>query len=114
MKYEEYIRTELWKNKRRERLIIDDNECQLCCSKEGLQIHHKHYNSLGNEDVKKDLLTLCQRCHDIATDKIREARYKNKETMLVENNYKTVNTNRKIISNKIPIFEHKEKYVRGY
>lgn len=111
MKYEQYITTELWKRKRAERLSIDDNQCQLCCSTEGLQIHHKHYNTLGDEDAKKDLITLCQRCHDVATNTLREKKYKNKEIILVDCEKNYVHTDRTKFVKPIILENHKNTFV---
>lgn len=67
-KYADYIdgNTE-WNRKRIERMRIDGHTCQMCGSTGGtqnpLQVHHLTYNHIYNEDVEKDLVTLCQSCH---------------------------------------------------
>lgn len=63
MNYYEYIGSSEWKAKRQERLQIDDYQCVVCKSTDGLQVHHLHYETLGNEDARFDLITVCQRCH---------------------------------------------------
>ena len=68
--YTQYINSRTWKLKRREILKRDNNECQTCCSKNDLQVHHRHYNNLGNEALA-DLITLCVPCHDAITSSIR-------------------------------------------
>ena len=64
--YEQYLQTIGWKLKRKARLEFDKYKCQHCGR--GVTIstahcHHKHYKSLGNEDIVNDLLTLCWECH---------------------------------------------------
>jgi len=40
-----------------------DGYCQKCGRKnDRLNVHHKHYKSLGREKLK-DLLVLCPKCH---------------------------------------------------
>ena len=71
--------------KRKERLEIDNHECQLSklfgiahlsgkpCS-EDLEVHHITYERSGHEEMG-DLIVVCTRCHDILTDAIRRERY---------------------------------------
>ena len=65
-KYLNYIQSDAWKDKAAQRRKIDGNKCALCGSKRKLQVHHLTYESLTNEDVEKDLITLCQDCHNKA------------------------------------------------
>jgi 5-methylcytosine-specific restriction endonuclease McrA len=48
---------------REEKLENCGHKCQLCSNKDGLQVHHNNYHNLGNEDIDKDLITLCRKCH---------------------------------------------------
>ncbi len=64
VKYENYLKSETWQNKRQKRLQIDKCKCALCGSPEKLQVHHIRYpNILGQESVYTDLITLCDDCH---------------------------------------------------
>lgn len=47
--------------------IIANEEpyCMLCGSTNWLQIHHIYYRSQGGLTVKKNLIRLCQRCHQM-------------------------------------------------
>jgi HNH endonuclease len=36
--------------------------CQLCDSKDKLQVHHRRYDNIGHESLS-DLIVLCDRCH---------------------------------------------------
>lgn len=59
--YSEYLQTNWWKNKSREiRSVI--NKCELCGSKDKLQVHHLHYRTLYKEQYT-DLQVLCDNCH---------------------------------------------------
>lgn len=73
--YGKYINSPEWREKRKQRLKIDGKECRTCCSKTDLEVHHRHYNNFGNEDIKNDLITLCRDCHEAITSSIRFRRY---------------------------------------
>ena len=66
--YESYMRSEEWKEKKRQRFLIDGERCVMCgrpidkCLKP-MQCHHVTYKRLGNEDIYEDLVTLCSSCH---------------------------------------------------
>ena len=75
--YHEYIDSPEWKDKRWWMLIINKDKCSKCgryghitfdekgnlIPKVILQIHHKNYENLGNEN-QKDLIVLCKECHE--------------------------------------------------
>lgn len=79
--YARHIGSHAWACKRAERLEIDGHKCQTCLH-DGtlwrLEIHHKTYERLGDEDVLRDLITLCAQCHDAITNVIRSRRYDGK------------------------------------
>lgn len=65
--YNGYMQSDAWKEKRHERMIIDNHTCQ-CCGSHGtqtneLQVHHFNYKNIGEENVERDLVTLCKNCH---------------------------------------------------
>ena len=74
------------KEVRRAVIERDDHRCQLDkeygisgltgvpCS-ERLEVHHKTYERQGSERAS-DLITVCQRCHDVITSGIRAERAK--------------------------------------
>jgi hypothetical protein len=37
--------------------------CVLCNRSKNLVVHHRHYRSLFREDLVRDVVLLCQRCH---------------------------------------------------
>lgn len=62
--HQKYMQSEQWKAKRQAKL--DDCrgkcECEGGCYREATQIHHRHYDTLGNESCE-DLQALCPKCH---------------------------------------------------
>lgn len=68
MNYANYLLTDHWKELRKVILNRDDNKCQLCSSKERLEVHHNTYENVGNEKLT-DLITLCRYCHSNFHDK---------------------------------------------
>ena len=64
-----YMSSPQWYTKRQERLIIDNFECKLCHSINNLNVHHKTYKNIFNEDVEHNLVTLCSDCHTAIHEK---------------------------------------------
>ena len=65
--YRWYLTQEHWSRKRQEAAafwgeILGGFLCILC-RREATSFHHLHYRSLWNEDVRRDLLPVCARCH---------------------------------------------------
>ena len=69
MDYQTYLRSPEWKAKRQEKLDSCQHkcECEGGCCREATQIHHRHYETLGNEDLE-DLQALCAKCHMAKSD----------------------------------------------
>lgn len=68
--YSEYLKTEYWGKIRAKTIADRKNICQDCKNKKEtnqLQVHHKHYSSLGAEDIHNDLEVLCYKCHQQKT-----------------------------------------------
>lgn len=67
--YDDYIQNSpIWKQKVKDRLIIDNYRCQMCgtygTSWNRLEIHHMNYQKpLGTEDTYRELVCLCESCH---------------------------------------------------
>lgn len=59
----QYYQTPVWAAKRSERLRIDGYRCAKCGFTRALEVHHINYERLGHEDVSRDLITLCKKCH---------------------------------------------------
>lgn len=67
-RYDAYMNSPEWQQKRIARLNIDGFRCVMCGAKgsktEPLQIHHLcSYRKLGSENVYVDLVSLCPTCH---------------------------------------------------
>lgn len=69
--YDNYMKSDAWAKKRKERLELDDNRCVMCGRRNGLrkdgvtpilQVHHIKYINLGNEPME-DLVSVCPGCH---------------------------------------------------
>ena len=93
MRYDEYMQSELWFDKRRQRLEIDKYECRTCGNKDQLTVHHKcdgkpggynSYTKIPNESVEDDLTTLCEDCHEAITNAIRSDRYNSQAPLQYE------------------------------
>lgn len=64
IKYVEYLNSEKWHEKRKQKAIEQDYTCEKCGKVvlKGFHIHHKTYAHLGNEPLT-DLQFLCANCH---------------------------------------------------
>lgn len=58
-----YYSSPAWAAKRAERLNIDGFKCARCGFTRALEVHHINYDRFGHEDVSRDLITLCKKCH---------------------------------------------------
>jgi hypothetical protein len=75
-RYEEYIISDSWKQKKQElfdyyRLISKTICCSECGSQRYLQVHHLTYERLFSE-LLTDLAVLCRNCHKKAHGLIKE------------------------------------------
>ena len=63
--YASYRRTARWVELRTMRVIKDNFTCQRCGERKSyLDVHHINYERVGGrEDVDRDLITLCKKCH---------------------------------------------------
>ena len=62
MNYDEYIKSNLWRKRRYSALERVGFRCELCGEVDSLEVHHKTYERLGNEDPG-DLVVLCKIHH---------------------------------------------------
>ena len=73
--YVDYLRSGTWQKLRSKRLQIDGYKCQRCGRPFDLQVHHLYYPvQLGTEDPYRDLITLCDYCHEIIEHQKKEFR----------------------------------------
>lgn len=61
-KYEEYLRSDEWAQLRIDLFKHRGYVCERCNNKKKLQVHHKNYSNLFNEEPE-DLEILCEKCH---------------------------------------------------
>lgn len=65
MPYRQYLQTPEWQETRRRHLKSTGYRCQVCNAYGvALNVHHRTYERRGNESFK-DLIVLCQQCHEI-------------------------------------------------
>jgi len=62
LKYNDYLKTAHWKKIKKQIRKKYNNQCQICNSKNKLNVHHKTYERKG-EELEEDLILLCQSCH---------------------------------------------------
>lgn len=62
--YHEYINSAAWRRKRRWALRELGYACDECGGDHILQVHHRHYQTLGREQLH-DLRVLCRDCHGV-------------------------------------------------
>src|SRR5438874_456134 len=62
--YREYLESPEWQSRRLLALQHAGHRCQVCNSPDGLEVHHRTYERIGNEELE-DLTVLCHRCHEI-------------------------------------------------
>lgn len=67
--YESYLLSPEWRERRAERIRFAGGKCEVCCSPERLEVHHRTYERLGAE-LMTDLLVLCADCHGRFSDKL--------------------------------------------
>ena len=62
--YQEYLKTNHWKDVKKKALQRADYKCQLCNKQNlPLHVHHNNYENLGHEK-DSDLIVLCKTCHE--------------------------------------------------
>lgn len=63
--YAAYLQSPEWQRTRQRALRLAHRRCKICGNNEGLQVHHKAYDRLGDER-DSDLIVLCRLCHKAA------------------------------------------------
>lgn len=61
--YKVYLKTEHWKQTREAAIERAGGRCAVCGNKTMLNVHHRNYYSLGEEE-NDDLVVLCKKCHE--------------------------------------------------
>jgi hypothetical protein len=62
IKYNEYLKTDIWKSKRERVLKRDKNLCQACLKRKASEVHHLSYKHVFNEPLF-ELVSVCNICH---------------------------------------------------
>lgn len=65
--YAAYLRSNLWKNRRKDFYSKYKGECLICGCDHDLNLHHITYERLGNE-IDEDLVPLCEHHHNLIHD----------------------------------------------
>ena len=60
-KYQQYLKSETWKNKRTAILKKAGHKCRRCRAR-ATEVHHETYKRIYNEKLS-DLTALCRECH---------------------------------------------------
>ena len=64
--YKTYLQSPHWKQVRYIKLQQSGNKCQVCGSKNKLEVHHNSYDHIGKEEMHlEDLVVLCHNCHSL-------------------------------------------------
>lgn len=86
--YREYLRSDTWQQLRSKRLKIDGYKCQRCGRPFDLQVHHLYYPlELGTEDPYRDLITLCDTCHELIEHQKKTFRKDKKDAWVEKSNF---------------------------
>lgn len=86
--YVTYLQSETWQRLRSQRLKIDNYKCQRCGRPFDLQVHHLYYPAdLGTEDPYRDLITLCDTCHELVEHQKQAYRKDKKDAVEEERKY---------------------------
>lgn len=63
MNYQAYLRSDHWRELSAAKIEDVNFRCERCRRKTGLEVHHKHYKTLGRERLT-DIEALCRSCHE--------------------------------------------------
>lgn len=108
--YKEYLRSDTWQKLRSKRLLIDQYKCQRCGSPFHLQVHHIRYvQYLGLEDPYRDLITLCESCHE----SIEEEKRRHKQEIIAYWDSKKEEWDREKV-NRQKRYERHEELIRQF
>lgn len=66
-RYNEYLETDTWRDKRQRVLERDNWTCQACLRRNATEVHHLTYTHVGDEPLF-DLIAICAPCHRKLTE----------------------------------------------
>tara|TARA_R110000803_G_C11833349_1_gene303594 strand:- start:42 stop:623 length:582 start_codon:yes stop_codon:yes gene_type:complete len=64
MFYKDYLASPKWGVQRAKALLFAESRCQVCYNAARLDVHHRTYRNLGEEEPC-DLIVLCRYCHHL-------------------------------------------------
>lgn len=74
MNYQAYLKTIAWKERRTAALRRAGYRCQVCNGSDRLEVHHRTYERIGQEDPA-DLTVLCHECHELFSRRMQDPPY---------------------------------------
>jgi 5-methylcytosine-specific restriction endonuclease McrA len=63
IKYYQYLASEEWAQIKLDLYQLRGKKCEVCDSKQNIQVHHLTYKNVFNEEPE-DLILLCKKCHE--------------------------------------------------
>lgn len=60
--YNDYMQSNRWRDVRNTALLSYSHKCAVCGNKKDVHVHHRNYDSFGNENIS-DLVVVCRMCH---------------------------------------------------
>lgn len=69
--YAEYLASDEWKQRRKQRILESDGKCEACGTTLDLQVHHLTYDRIFHEPMR-DLMALCNYHHAAAEEAVKE------------------------------------------
>lgn len=67
--YAEYLQSPRWRSLRSQKLRRNPF-CECCGAKTTIEVHHLSYKRGWGNELLRDLMTLCYRCHRLIHDKL--------------------------------------------
>lgn len=82
--YDEYLKSIVWHNIRNKKLIEVEHTCQICYSKNDLEVHHRTYKRIFREKMS-DLTVLCRNCHQLYHTHLQQNKLTDAEIEIIVN-----------------------------
>jgi len=61
--YDDYLQSIVWRSKRQRALRRAEYACQICNSRQRLEVHHREYPTRWGFEPDNDITVLCAACH---------------------------------------------------
>lgn len=67
--YKEFLNSDYWKRiKKKAKSRINYQRCEFCGCMDNLELHHKHYDFIGNEHELSAIIAVCRQHHQFIHD----------------------------------------------